>query len=46
MILSSVLDLAVIPVLHVVIEKARERRGMPGTLGQQEHADDHGTRQP
>ena len=36
MILSTVLNLAVIPVLYVVVEKLRERRHRPapGTLGE------------
>jgi HAE1 family hydrophobic/amphiphilic exporter-1 len=34
MFVSTILNLAVIPVLYVLIESWRERRGTPGTLGQ------------
>ncbi len=34
MILSTILNLGVIPVLYVVVEKAREKRKTPGTLGE------------
>jgi hypothetical protein len=45
MILSSILNLAVIPVLYTVIEGARERRRgrPPGTLGE---ASSSGPREP
>jgi hydrophobic/amphiphilic exporter-1 (mainly G- bacteria), HAE1 family len=40
MILSTVLNLAVIPVLYVVVERLRERRGRtPGTLGEPSRTD-------